>query len=257
MLILYFTATGNSLYVAKSISDNLYSIPQMIKKNIYEFSDDKIGIVFPLYEWSVNSLVADFLSKAKFNTNYLFAIITYGIFAGGVGSHLQKIAKQADFQFQYINKIKMVDNYLPGFNMNKQIQNEYKKNIEDNIQLLKIDINSSKQFIMKESSFRRSATKLMLEYKTKKDSKTELKGIKKAVYVKDTCIKCLVCTKVCPVDNIVLNDENKIEFLNKCFNCYSCLHNCPQNSIHIKNEADNSRFRNKNVSLQEIIKSNK
>ncbi|SPW87228.1 Uncharacterised protein [Enterococcus faecium] len=33
MTILYFTATGNSLYVAKRLGGKLISIPQMIKEN--------------------------------------------------------------------------------------------------------------------------------------------------------------------------------------------------------------------------------
>lgn len=32
MKILYFTATGNSLYVAKSFGDEYYSIPKLIKE---------------------------------------------------------------------------------------------------------------------------------------------------------------------------------------------------------------------------------
>ncbi len=49
MKILYFTASGNSLHVAKSFGCETLSIPKMIKQGKYEFTDDKIGIVFPLY----------------------------------------------------------------------------------------------------------------------------------------------------------------------------------------------------------------
>lgn len=53
MKVLYFTATGNSLRVAKEIGGEPLSIPQMIKEGRYEFSDDKIGMVFP-YLWRGN-----------------------------------------------------------------------------------------------------------------------------------------------------------------------------------------------------------
>ena len=36
MKTLYFTATGNSLYIAKSIGGELLSIPKMIKEGRYE-----------------------------------------------------------------------------------------------------------------------------------------------------------------------------------------------------------------------------
>ncbi|MFI3213645.1 MAG: EFR1 family ferrodoxin [Eubacteriales bacterium] len=258
MTILYFTATGNSLYVAKSLGTKLCSIPQMIKNDNYEFTDDKIGIIFPLYEWSVNSFVANFLKKAKFETKYLFAIATYGIFAGGVASHLIDISKESGYTFSYINKIKMVDNYLPGFRMKTQIKNEPKKHIEEQIEKVKMDIESSRAFIVDESALRKKATKYMVKRaeKSKKDNKKV--GIARNIIVEDSCTQCGICVNVCPVNNIKVDGENgKILLQNKCFSCFSCIQNCPQNAIHIKNQRDRSRFRNKNVSLKEIIQSNK
>lgn len=40
MKILYFTATGNSMYIAKSLGGELLSIPQLDKVGRYDFSDD-------------------------------------------------------------------------------------------------------------------------------------------------------------------------------------------------------------------------
>jgi Protein involved in ribonucleotide reduction len=61
MKVFYFTATGNSLYVAKRIGGKLYSIPQMIKEHKYEFEDDAIGFVFPCYVFGLPRLVRDFV----------------------------------------------------------------------------------------------------------------------------------------------------------------------------------------------------
>ena len=64
MKILYFTATGNSLYIAKSLAKSIggeiYSIPQLVKEGTFEFNDDKIGIVFPLHAWAVPPLYRKF-----------------------------------------------------------------------------------------------------------------------------------------------------------------------------------------------------
>ncbi|MDR2588945.1 MAG: hypothetical protein LBC67_05905, partial [Spirochaetales bacterium] len=49
MTIFYFTATGNSLYAAKTLGGKLYSIPQLLKEGQFEFADDSIGFVFPVY----------------------------------------------------------------------------------------------------------------------------------------------------------------------------------------------------------------
>ena len=47
-MVFYFTATGNSLYVAKCIDEYPVSISQVIK-NSSIYSDNQIGIVCPVY----------------------------------------------------------------------------------------------------------------------------------------------------------------------------------------------------------------
>ena len=51
MKTFYFTATGNNLYVSKRFGGTNYSIPQLLKENLFEFEDEKIGIIFPIYGW--------------------------------------------------------------------------------------------------------------------------------------------------------------------------------------------------------------
>ncbi len=268
MKVLYFTATGNSLHVAKTIGGDLLSIPQMIKDDNYEFSDDKIGIVCPLYSWSIPTYVAEFLKKCKFNCDYLFAIVTYGIYSAGVTNHLQEIAKETDYNFDYINKVKMVDNYLPGFDMKKQIENEYKKEIPKQLEQIKNDIENSVKEIKGASLFNKKATHFMVKSASKPIIKTTATAKKKSVkvhkpnegienyyYIDENCIKCGICSKVCPVNNIEQKDGD-ITLKNHCIMCFSCLQNCPKKAIHLRGEVSSARYRNKNVSLEEIVKSN-
>ena len=65
MKVLYFSGTGNSLNVAKTLTENIYSISEMIRENRYEFSDDEVGIVFPVYCWNIPKIVKKFLEKMK------------------------------------------------------------------------------------------------------------------------------------------------------------------------------------------------
>ena len=73
--------------------------------------------------------------------------------------------------------------------------------------------------------------------------------------VEDSCIGCKTCSKVCPVGNITM-ENNRPKYDTKCIGCFSCTNNCPVNAIRVKNERSKARFRNKNVSLKEIIDSN-
>lgn len=44
-MLFYFTGTGNSLYVAKQLDEEIISIPQVIHQEDLNFKADKIGIV--------------------------------------------------------------------------------------------------------------------------------------------------------------------------------------------------------------------
>ena len=67
-------------------------------------------------------------------------------------------------------------------------------------------------------------------------------------------IRCGVCERVCPADNVKVADM--VTFGSRCEVCFACVHNCPQGAIHLKNEKSAVRFRNENVSLNEISYSN-
>ncbi len=69
-MVFYFTGTGNSLYIAKQIEKDPVSIPQIIKKDTLEFTEEAIGIVAPVYGHEVPLMVKEFLKKAVFHTDY-------------------------------------------------------------------------------------------------------------------------------------------------------------------------------------------
>lgn len=51
----------------------------------------------------------------------------------------------------------------------------------------------------------------------------------------DNCIRCGLCVRQCPQNNIVLNKDGII-FKRNCMMCTKCIHNCPKNAILYKKE---------------------
>ncbi|MCL2757194.1 MAG: 4Fe-4S ferredoxin, partial [Coriobacteriia bacterium] len=74
MTVFFFTSTGNSLAIAKRIGGNLVAIPQVINSPETHYSDDTIGIVFPVYRLAPPRMVRQFLDKVTFEADYTFAI---------------------------------------------------------------------------------------------------------------------------------------------------------------------------------------
>jgi ferredoxin/protein involved in ribonucleotide reduction len=255
MITFYFTATGNSLAVAKKLGGALISIPQAIKSERYEYTDDVIGFVFPTYCCNVPRIVREFISKAKLKADYLFAVATYGnsMGSGGDGNEMlefAKFAKQYGYSFNYLNAILMVDNFVDAFDIEKEIEKIPSKKINEHLETIIFAVKDRKNFVKTPSMFGKMITGFCRGL-----VKTQDKGLTSQKFiVNDACIQCGTCVKVCPRGNISL--EDKPVFGNNCEGCYACLHICPNNAICIKNEKSVKRWKNPDVSVKEIIASN-
>ena len=248
MTIFYFTATGNSLALAKRIGGTLVSIPQIVDSDNLHYKDDVIGIVFPVYGWTTPVMVGRFLDKVKFEADYIFAIGTYGNIPGAAMLNIQKRAMKNGYRFDYVNQILMIDNFLPIFEMDAQIKKLPGKKVEEKMAKIVNDINKRRHKQAKASPVTRVITGMV-------SNMMNSPGKNAQKYIVNTqCNKCGICAKACPAKNITVTD--KVHFADKCEYCMACLHLCPQNALHLKNEKSGKRWRNPEVSLSEIIEAN-
>ncbi|MDO5843564.1 MAG: EFR1 family ferrodoxin [Methanocorpusculum sp.] len=248
MKIFYFTATGNSLTVAKHIGGELISIPQIIDTENLEFSDDVIGIVFPIYSLNFPNMVKKFLERAKLKADYTFIAATCGAFAGVTLIDAQELAKENGYRFDYLTTISMLDNCLPQWEMETEKKKAEKKNIEENLKRIVCDINNRKVT----EKIPTPGGKFMSWF-----SRTFFPigdGYASKYIIDDKCGLCGTCAKVCPAGNILVSE--KVVFKNSCEACQACIHACPKHAIHLKHERSNARWRNPEVSLNEIIAAN-
>jgi len=251
MIILYFTSTGNSLQVAKNIGGTLLSIPQMIKEERYHFEDDAIGLIFPIYGFGLPKIVQRFLEKVSWKADYSFAIGTYGNKPGATMVNLEKFVHNRGIKFDYMAEILMVDNFLPGFEMAKEIQKLPEKKTEENLQQIVTDIHVRKTLEPKTTLMWRGLTVVV---KVLEGLYMNGEIAQKYFTINDKCINCGICAKVCPTGNISVTD--KVIFADSCEACLACVHHCPRNAIHMKRERSSERFRNAEVTLREIQEAN-
>lgn len=252
MTICYFTATGNSLYVARRIGGTLLSIPQLMRQDTIEIMDDAVGIIAPCYAGEMPMMVREFMTRASIQTDYFFFVYTYGMGVGEAFAHVKQICDEKGMDLSYINSVQMVDNYLPGFEMRKQIDTLPKKDVEGQIAQLLNDIANRKTTDVritpavkaKMAMFEKMLAKRIL----RKDTATKY-------LINDECIHCGICAKVCPSNNITVTEDG-VSFFDRCEVCYACLHNCPHNALHMREERSEVRYRNDQISLKDIIESN-
>lgn len=252
MITCYFTATGNCLYVARRIGGELKSIPQLMKQDEIVLEDEAVGIVCPVYAVEMPMMVREFMRRAKIHCQYFFFIYTYGMGYGEAFTQAELAAREAGLSIGYHAAVQMVDNYLPIFDMQEQIDTLPSKNVEGQLARVCADITERKIAEVKVTAAKKLEMTMWHETHAAKILK---KDTALSYTVNDDCILCGTCERVCPADNITVTEAG-VEFSDHCEVCYACLHNCPKSAIHLPVEANTVHFRNEHVKLADIIAAN-
>jgi len=243
--ILYFSSTGNSLYIAKKVKEKFNGSIIYIPSYTGDGSEfQKIFIVTPIYSFGMPTFVLDLLNKLNKSTE-IFVIQNYGGMVGGADRLFYNYAvNKFNLNVKAIYKLKMPENFTlvmspPKF-YTKLILNSARKRI--NKVLNKI--------INKEYSLPKNKK---TKEKTYLKNKSNWHLIGERFSTNSKCVKCGKCVAICPVNNIVLKN-NKIEFLDKCVACLGCFHRCPTHAIIYKNKDNKKRYVNPLIDEHEIGK---
>ena len=259
-IILYFTGTGNCLYVARELADEsteLLSIPQLVKKGRYTLEADEIGIVYPVYGHMPPNMVREFIGKAHLKAGYKFAVLTYGNRKCSSVEIWDDVSRKAGCPFDYITTMIMVDNWLPNFDMNEQIKID--KHIPESLERIRTDLAARRRWHEPVTELERQQHAGFLQASGVNPETGLLMRSQDAFTVTDACIGCGICTEVCPRGNYELTSTG-VKTEGDCEFCFACIHNCPQKAIlfkQIKEVNPNARYRNEHVSLWSIKESNR
>ncbi len=234
-MILYFTGTGNSKfvsdYIAEQINDEVLSLNDVIrdKKTLKFHSERPFVVVAPIYAWRFPQIIENLIGKAQFSGNRrIYFVGTMGSQSGNSDKYLQKLAEEHNMEFMGFCGIPMPNNYVVGGRLPDK--NEAYSQIKSAIPQIKA-----------------VSDKIALGERIRKTDKTPLSGFlsgtvnsmfnkymisSKNFNVSDNCISCGKCVKVCPVNNVAMENGAPV-FGNKCLNCYSCINRCPKEAINI------------------------
>ena len=137
-MLFYFTATGNSLSVAKEIEAQPVSIAQAIHDEDKVYRAGSIGIVCPVFGYEMPELMKEFLKASRFETDYFYILLTYGNRHGGAAELAKEYVECLGIHPAYINVVLMADNFLPGFDMEEQKRLD--KKVDEQLGRIKADL---------------------------------------------------------------------------------------------------------------------
>ena len=249
MKLLYYTTTGNNLYIAKQLGGELLSIPQLIKNEEFDIEDDVVGIIFPVFFATSPKTLREFLQKADIKSDYLFLITSYGSDGDQNALKIMKdTLNQRGINVNYTNSVLMVDNFLPVFDMAREKEIKKDVDVDSEIESIKNDIINRKEYIFDKKHFT-DVENIEEILETTMTSKYHIQ-------VGEECNNCRICTQVCPRGNITLTEENPV-IGDDCDFCLGCVQHCKVRNLKINDELNpDERYRNPNIKISEIIKSN-
>ena len=231
----------------------LLPIASLMKQDSITATSEKVGFVFPVYDWALPKIIYDFIEKIDLsNTKYIFAVATMGGFSDQhVAPAIVKLLKPKNKELDTAYNIRIFSNNIWGakrFNPvpSKKKRDKRIKNGENElVKIAQIIRNNQKSEVKKDSS-----QKLKREYLS---FLNEVNTMDEKYYVDENCNGCGICQKICPVDNIKLVNE-KPEWQHKCQMCTGCLHYCPQKSIQWgEYTLGRERYNHPNIKVKELI----
>jgi ferredoxin/flavodoxin len=233
-IVYVFTGTGNSLKVAKDIAATLChcEIISMGSDTRYELPGEyeSIGFVLPTYFRGEPGKVREFISRLNLQHNrnaYYYTVVTAGKFAGNTPCHIKKLLERKGITLHYGKALDMFSNYVISYDMRDTIMEETKQSEIDFEPILK-DIKSRKtNKVAGIELLQEIAYRLLIKLVPEMD---------KYYSVSDDCIKCGICKKVCPVDNIDQDSTGRPYFKHHCEQCVACIQFCPKRAINYKNK---------------------
>ena len=129
-MIFYFSATGNSEHVARSIAeandDRLAYIPDLLTSGELSFDvsgEKMIGFVSPTYYWGLPTIVEDFLRRLELSFEerpYTFFVATYGTKNGAITQVAERILKDKGVDMDASYEVRMPDTWTPVFDLTNE-----------------------------------------------------------------------------------------------------------------------------------------
>jgi ferredoxin/flavodoxin len=248
-IVFYFSGTGNSLAVAKTLAKEMGNceIVSMARTGSYSLTKqyDTIGFIYPVYYWGLPKRVMEFIKNTDFNNTaaYYYSVATYGGIIGNGIRQLNELLNERGIMLHYGDKIRMVGNYIIGYDVFVNINNCLRRADK---KLLSIIANIQS----------RKSKKIKKPYKTiernHKEAMQKSALLAKDYNVNEQCIGCGVCKEVCPVKNIEMLN-NKPAFKDQCEQCVACIQHCPKEAINYKNITQKrKRYTHPEIRYQEL-----
>ena len=246
MVIFYFSATGNTKYIAKLLGEkmdaNHLSIESEIDFTSEIKSHDTLVFCYPIYGSRIPRIMREFVAKhmSDINGKKIVILVTQMLFSGDGARVFMDMFWDDTIDVIYAEHIRMPNNICntPFLRAPSRRKIEkYKRRTNKKLNRISRDIENG---ITRKRGFSKFSQWLgniqgkvwQGESKDTVSQQTFELRAKNGVKIHRHCIACGLCVKICPMRNLSTTDDGVCKHDN-CTACYRCVNRCPKKAITV------------------------
>ena len=233
-MVLYFSATGNTQFIATELAEKLGDecvdlLDRIKRSDLSEIRSEKPFIVCaPVYVCEMPRFLSKYLKRLKLSGNRKVYFIANSAGYSGITGYLAKrLFRKKKMEYMGHTEIIMPRNYFLG-RYPPQTSDEIKKRLLSACDRLDETAN-----LIKRGERLRGRHIFMFEKLITIPFNpvwTKYKMPTKDFFATDKCVSCGKCEKLCPMNNISIRDKRPV-WGNSCSHCMACVGNCPADAI--------------------------
>ena len=235
-MILYFSGTGNSRYVANRLSEltgeAVESVNEALKGNGVTslHSHTPWVVVSPVYAWRLPRVVEQFIRKASISGNTgMYFVLTCGGDVGMAGKYAKKLCARKGLAYQGLMGIRMPENYITMY------QAPGREEIQEIIRRAKEPILLAASLVGGGRKFPEQGPTVANALKSGivNDLFYPLFVTAKGYHTTSACIGCGKCASLCPLNNIRMEGKQPV-WGSECTQCMACICGCPVTAVEYR-----------------------
>ncbi len=255
--IYYFTGTGNTLAVARSLGAELgdaelVPIARAVRQRSVTTNADTVGIAFPVYFLDMPGIVREFVKKLRFTGSpYIFGFATCGEQPGGALFSLKTLLEEKGATLSAGFALVMPENYIGPVDLMGDAGHRREKysRAAGRIPEIAAAIREQRWSVPEGTD----SAVLRIGGHVTRFLMTSVYNTPRRLHATGKCNRCRVCERICPMRNITV-DAGAVRRGSACTQCYACIHWCPKEAVEIGGRtAGKPRYHHPDVTLEDMM----